>query len=661
MTCEGNVCGVGTGIVVLPSDPDNSMLLSATPAYGGVDLNWQLPLINPHAVSYVEVYRSQMNDFAASLRLAQVGSDFYFDKVAPGVLYYYWIRSISVNGTPGDVIGPASAAAMASIDQTIRDLTGKIDAGLLAKTLKEPIESIIPQGQAILKEIQDRINANTALSAALQEVRSGVETAMTYVNQEISQRKDGDSALVTQINSMAAGLRDAVAAITTEQQVRVAKDDALSERITTLFGQITDATGTSISGAIAEEQRVRANADGALSQQITSQYTQVGKDIAAAIQSEATTRSTKDDALTQKIDTQYVQVTNDIAAAVRVESNARASLNESLTNSISTQESRLNGNIAQAETRVNTTIGITNGKVSTIGSLYTVKLNVNGLIGGWGTYNDGTTVQMGFDVDSFWVGRTGADMKKPFIIQDGTTFINDAVIYKLTFSKLRADDGSLIVENGKVKAQFLTVENAQSPNFSPGAAGWSIQSNGYAEFSNVYIRGNSFFSGRAQNLNGLNFLDFNATGSSLFMQVGTNVSIRADGSGYFARGIVSPPDIANKGKAYGNWNAWAEDFGGGWHGFTAIIDTGINVSGSWAQATEDMFLASATIAAGNSTYGGITGYSEVSLLIGDGLFNVGTPGAIDNRVYIWYRFKHNNGGGGPNFTATAIDWKLTRA
>jgi len=84
---------------------------------------------------------------------------------------------------------------------------------------------------------------------------------------------------------------------------------------------------------------------------------------------------------------------------------------------------------------------------------------VNGLIGGFGVYNDGSEVLAGFDVDTFFVGRTQANKVKPFVIKDGETFIDEAVIQSLTFNKLRADDGSLVFDDGKLKASFIDVNN----------------------------------------------------------------------------------------------------------------------------------------------------------------------------------------------------------
>ena len=89
------------------------------------------------------------------------------------------------------------------------------------------------------------------------------------------------------------------------------------------------------------------------------------------------------------------------------------------------------------------------------GSLWTAQLQSNGLIGGFGLYNDGESVDAGFDVDRFWIGRNLEDRVAPFIVVDGQTVIDDALINKLLFTKLRSSDGSLVFENGKLQAKYI--------------------------------------------------------------------------------------------------------------------------------------------------------------------------------------------------------------
>jgi len=183
---------------------------------------------------------------------------------------------------------------------------------------------------------------------------------------------------------------------------------------------------------------------------------------------------------TQRAEADSAQVTainaiavgqGDNAAAIATEAAVRLTADEALTSLITTAESSLNGNIAQVQTNLNTEIGIVDGELANIGALYTAKVNVNGLIGGFGIYNDGSTVQAGFDVDNFWIGRTGPDKVKPFIINGDTVYMNNVMIAQ----------GS--IDNAKIGNII------QSANYVAGSAGWKIDKTGQMEMNNATFRG----------------------------------------------------------------------------------------------------------------------------------------------------------------------------
>lgn len=323
-SCSTNTCGVGSWNGPLPGDPDNNSVLTATPAFGGIDVSWSYPAVNPYAVAHTLLYRGVSSDFNTALLISAVGGSFFYDKsTSPQLIqYYYWIRIVSVNGTVGALIGPASAIAKPTIASVIEGLTGQINAGLLAQSLKTEIDKVTLNEQAITEERVARIAANTAYSSVLLQVQAGVDEAYAVITQEITARQDGESALAAAIN---------------------------------------------------------------------------------------------------------------------------------------TTQSVLGNNIASAQTTLQTNINTVDGKVTEIGALYTAKVSVNGLIGGFGIYNNGSVIQAGFDVDEFWVGSSQANKRKPFIIVDGTTYIDDAAINKLTFTKLRDESGAVVIEDGKIKANFLQV------------------------------------------------------------------------------------------------------------------------------------------------------------------------------------------------------------
>lgn len=312
-----STCGVGGGTGPGPGDPSNNSILTATPAFGGIDINVTFPTSNAQAVAYFKLYRSLTSDFAAATFLTEMGGAHYYDKIATPTRYYYWIQIVSINGPIGEPIGPATAVARPAIAGVIEQLTGQIDEGLLAIALKAKLDEISILNANLLNEVFDRETGQTSLAQAIADAEAGIAQAHTFIINETNSRTTQTAAIIEQINGLSATL---------------------------------------------------------------------GGDYGAVI------------------------------AAMSVDINA------------------LTG-------RIN--------------SMYTVRLNTNGLIGGFGLANDGITVQAGFDVDSFWVGRTNVNMRKPFIISGNETFIDEAVINKLTFSKLTDEAGTFVVANGKVKADYI--------------------------------------------------------------------------------------------------------------------------------------------------------------------------------------------------------------
>ena len=545
---SGHVCGTGVWSGPLPGDPDTNAILTATPAFGGIDVTWTAAITNAHAVAHTYLYRSTTPDFATSVRIALVGGTHFYDKLENQLTYYYWIQVVSINGTVGQVIGPAFAVPRLSIDETIIGLTGKIDQGFLAESLRSEIDRVKLLDFDLAQEIQDRITANELLGSALAAVQSETGQAVTLIAQEVQDRSTAYNALLQSFNILAAGVADNTAAIINEQNIRTALTDSFAQDIDTLYTESgantaaitaesiartnaiesvsqtfegllaateSELTGT-ITAAITTEQNARTTALDAVATQITALQAAVaedGADFSAALAVEESARVAGDSALATQISTvqstlstkgkaifsatapgisdrtennvwydtsngnntpkmwngsAWVGVSDKVAlnalaatvtnaAAIQTETNARISADDALATQITTAQSTLGSNLAAAQTTLQTNINTVNGKVTEIGALYTAKVQANGLIGGFGVYNDGTEVQAGFDVDTFWVGRTGEDKKKPFIIDSvtGETYINKAVIPMLTADlidtrglTIKDEDGNIILGSG---------------------------------------------------------------------------------------------------------------------------------------------------------------------------------------------------------------------
>ena len=382
MTCPNNVCGTGIVPGPKPGDPDNNIALTANVAYGGIDVKWTYPISNAHAVAHTLLYRGTTNNRDAAIQIAVVAGNLFYDKIAEIGTYFYWIQVVSVNGTVGDFIGPASATTRARSQDTVEDITGQIDTGVLGTALQEDIARIALNYAELTGEIRNRIAGDAALSGAFADLEAGLVEAVSLVHTEITTRQDGDNALAQQMTIIAAANAANASAIIDESTARVTSDEALSRR----YQAVLAATEEN-AAAITDERIARTNADSSLAQQI------------------------------------------------------------------STAQSTLGNQIASVQVGAQTQIDATNGRVNQIGALWTAKVSVNGLVGGFGIYNNGEFVEAGFDVDRFWIGRTQANKRKPFIIENGITYIDVAVIRdgSLGSAKIgQAAIGTLNVANGAV-------------------------------------------------------------------------------------------------------------------------------------------------------------------------------------------------------------------
>jgi hypothetical protein len=249
-----------------------------------------------------------VNDSALAVPIAVTGGNTYFDRRNTGTTYYYWIRIVSVHGTVGVLIGPAVATAAPIVEFLLAELTGRIDDGVLAPSLKSTLGEISTLNANLAQEVLDREGGQVSFGQALADVQNEVAEAHTFIANEIATRTTANSAMAEQIQLTAATLAGDIAAVT-----------------------------------------VQADA--------------------------------------------WIDPVNDI------------------------------------------------------GARWTAQVTANGLVGGFGVYNDSSTVEAGFDVDTFWVGRTSADKRKPFVVDGdtGEVYIDNAIINQLTADRI--DSRGLSIRN----------------------------------------------------------------------------------------------------------------------------------------------------------------------------------------------------------------------
>lgn len=421
MACCDNdiVCGTGGWNGPQPGDPDNNIYINALGTYGGNEVSWTYPSLNAFAIAHVILYRGETPIFTEAVEKVRLSSNVYFDRIPDDQIrrYYYWVQLVSIHGTVLDPIGPATATPLRNRDRTLEELTQEIDESLLAQSLRDRIDRLDVIDRNVAQEILDRIASNESLAAALAAVHSETGEALTFVRNEIIERRDADQALVQSINVLAAGLEENAAAILEEKTVRVTETESLAEQV----GILVSETGEN-AAAILTEQQTRTTQNAATAAQVNSLAVQAAANNAAIV-NEVSARATAVDSLTTTTNS-LVSKTNNNAAAIQAEATARTNADTALGNQIVTVQSSLGGQLASVQTNMNTSV---NSMTNQINAMWTAKVDVNGLVGGFGLGNNGQVVDAGFDVDRFWVGRT-VNRVKPFIIDNDTVYINKARI-----------------------------------------------------------------------------------------------------------------------------------------------------------------------------------------------------------------------------------------
>ncbi len=216
------VCGTGGGNFPQPGDPDlNSPIITCRAGNKTIAITWTFPNINGHAVAHTKLFRSNTPDEANKKLLANVGGNYHLDDdgLVVGERYYYWIQIVSVNGTVGDLIGPASCVVQSGVAETIAEMEGMLNESILNQSLREKIDLITDVSSSLSTEKQERLLGFAAFDELLEGVGDSLKEVDTLIHQESIDRVDGQSALVASVDLMLAKAGDNAAAILVEKAV----------------------------------------------------------------------------------------------------------------------------------------------------------------------------------------------------------------------------------------------------------------------------------------------------------------------------------------------------------------------------------------------------------------------------------------------------------
>lgn len=413
------------------------------------------------------------------------------------------------------------------------EITDRINGDSLIGTELTNLQTTIDNvGVSLTEEITTRlvedsviIQSVNALDAVIADPSTGLVAAHAAVINEQTARADADTVLANSIDTVRAevedpstGLAAAFAAVQSEQTARIDGDTALTSQYNTLISVVNDpesgnaanyAAIQSLQDAVGTDNSALVTDVETLQAVVNDPVTGVAANY-AAIENEKTARANQDSALSNEINTLEAVVNSKVDSsyvASQIQTNNTAMVGYCSVGSHDTPSACLAAGgtwypaspLAESVKKVAIETGSGTAAleqsfqalyndVDNLNAEYMVKLDVNGYVSGFGLSNNGATSDAIFNVDNFSIGKLGATDILPFMVQDSQVFLNDAVINKLEFDKLRATDGSLIVENGKIKANYISVVNdIESDTYSPGVQGWSLSSDGSAVFNDVTI------------------------------------------------------------------------------------------------------------------------------------------------------------------------------
>lgn len=505
----------------------------------------------------------------------------------------------------------------------VSEQQARVTADAAEASARQALDSRLGAAEAaIVTEQQTRASADEAEASAREMLDARVTSAEALISSEQTARASADSAEATARQALEARMSSAEAAISNEQTVRADRDNALASSIDTVsatanaknksFYQSAAPTATAVGDIWYNTASNNAPKRWDGSSWVDVSDGRIAAN-AAAISSEATTRASADSANATSISNVQARLDSGDFAAVKIQSSANASA--------------IGGIQAKYTVQVQAT---QDGKYAAAGIA---------LISGGGQQSTFSVL-----ADRFLVYRPDGSGSPQQVMAMG--YVNGA--YTLGLSGNLIIDGSIVGRSltaGSVTADKMNVIRLSAVSGDLG----------------------TITAGIAQNASGSNYVNFSASGSAPFIRVGNNISLNADGTGYFSRTVISAPNIVASGTVavssgqVGYVNNVNQDGSvtGGYVGYDYLIDTGIQVSDSWSQAATDMYLASVTICAGYSINGGCNGYSSADIVVGDGLINGGANSPIDNRLYIKYHW----GAMGPNTGQIVIGglaWKVVK-
>ncbi|MFS1522771.1 hypothetical protein ACL7TT_01450 [Microbulbifer sp. 2304DJ12-6] len=521
--------------------------------FSHVFLQWDNPNSQYQGHAFTTIYRATEDNLANAVAIGQSTSFLYADVgVQREVTYYYWITYTSATDIEGPRNAAAGTAGHTAPDPALvlKSLSGQIRETQLYQALQDRIDLIDSPATGLVDSLGNEISRRQQAVNSLQQQIDGlvVATDVEIFYQPIEPTHEDASGGVlvegsrwfdtddnnhpyvfTEDDGLWHDARDQLvlnveANLTAEQLARIGADNAQLVRLDALELTVNDpihGVAANADAVSAHNLRITSNEGGLVAQAgrldslaltVFDANTGVGANASALASQALDITRIGEDIAAQGQDIASLQATvenpsDGVAASAAAIDQLQIDVSF-IDGELKSQATALTQ--VQTESGDNTTaVQVLQQSVDGIEGQYTVKIDSNGYVAGYGLsvtqneYDGSQHSEMIFSVDRFSVGAPGAT-ELAFIIDGNRVVMDGALIKDATIST--AQVGRIAVDRiTGINAAFVlarigtgSITNAyigdviQSDSFdnSGGTQGWRIHKNGSAIFNNIYARGN---------------------------------------------------------------------------------------------------------------------------------------------------------------------------
>ncbi len=454
--------GGNGGLVPSPGVPDRAIPpapvgFQGTGVFGMNTLIWENPYKLYRNHSLTNIYRSETDNFGQATLISRATGMMYSDPVRgdavdpndpkKGKVYFYWITWVSTSGIEGPPNSPAGTAveAMLDIEYLLKLITSQTNQSELAKALAKAIDleglnktiamlDAAAQSARLLTSAERflRDDENVQIRRQITDMRvqtgSDIKAAITQLQEVIT---SDQQAIAHQIDLMEASIGENAVNIVTERTARINLQEAATQALTSMSSRLETAE---------------------------SVLTQYSETFSNALQTQARNM----EGLVSRMDNTAAQYLSD-QQTIATEFEATASAITSLQTSLNNQSAA-----------IEQTLSTHSSALEGLSAQYTLRLDVNGLISGFGAYNNGTVADFAILANRFWIATPGAhgpNYVNPFMLDGEKVYINtllvkeasiqQAQIGPISIGKLTANDGFTPVTTvgGQLRADAIDVAN----------------------------------------------------------------------------------------------------------------------------------------------------------------------------------------------------------